>query len=130
MRHVQLRSKRNRIVVAGAFLAICAVGGTAINANASWSVTTKPSAWFICESDCQAGGIGPVGHGTIVGPESPFPDQKIGAWTRTVLIECKETGTVNGAYRVRVQDRNWAGIWSIAKPNLAQEFDDSSFPVC
>lgn len=118
------------MIVASAFLAACAVGGTAINANASWSATTKPNTWFFCESGCQAGGIGPVGHGTIVRPASPFPDQEIGAWTRTVLIECVVPGTANGAYQVKVQDRNWAGTWMIAKPNLTQEVDGSGFPAC
>jgi hypothetical protein len=61
------------MIVASAFLAACAVGGTAINANASWSVTTEPDTWFFCESDCQAGGIGPVEQAPSSIPRAPTP---------------------------------------------------------
>jgi hypothetical protein len=129
MRRVQIRSRTKRLIAGGALLTVCAVGGTVTTAHASWSDTTKPSTWFLCLENCKAGGIGPVDGGAIVEPNSSVPNRSIGAWTRTVLIHCKGTSH-SGDYQVTVKDRNWEGLWMIAKPNLSRKIDDSSFPTC
>lgn len=129
MRRVKIRPRTKGLIAGSALLAACVVGGTVTSAQASWSVTTKPQTWFMCRDKCAAGGIGPVGSGTIVDPNSPSPNQRIGAWERTVTIQCKGR-SLNGDYNVTVKDRNWTGTWMIAKPNLTRAINDSSFPYC
>lgn len=119
------KTKLKKMTTVGALLAASLIGAGAMNtAHADWSATTKADAWFFCEANCAAGGLGPVGHGTIA--QNP----KIGAWQRTVAIKCKYNSVPSRIYLVSVKDKNWAGSWQMNSVQLTQGVNDSGFPFC
>jgi hypothetical protein len=128
-------AKSKRAMVGGAVLALSLAGFGMTNAAAaaSWSAETQGSTDFTCLSNCQAGGVGAVADGDVVGPSSTGQPGggAIGAWTRTVHIECKADTVASGReYHGTVVDKNWSGEWSFLRASLTTSIDDGNIPSC